>query len=111
MIHGGGRSLAISSSGGNRDGFANNSDGGLNAELLLLPPLVDAFDLCLLLLLLLLLLLDDVDAVTVEGLLIDLLLAATVVIDTLSDLDEVLMGCSMPKTNVKIFKRLRTKRH
>lgn len=119
MIHsdGGGRSFEISSSCGNCDGFANSSDGGLNANVLLLP-LVDAFDLCLVLLLLLLVLLvppvDDVvamdnDESIVELLLIDLLVLGTAaVIDTLFDLDEVLMGCSIPKIYVNKKKHIQT---
>lgn len=98
-----GKSFAISSSGGNI-GFSNSNGGGVNAELVL-AELVDAFDLCLLLLLLLLLLDDDAavdfddadddDApATVKLLPTGLLLVA--VTDTLSDLDEAGIGCSIP---------------
>lgn len=104
---GGGKSFAISSSGGSI-GFSNSSGGG-NVAKLPLVELVDAFDLCLLLLLLWL---DDDDDVavdiddadddeptTVKLLPIGLLLDA--VIDILSDLDEVGMGCSIPKNHFK----------
>lgn len=98
---GGGKSFAISSSGGNF-GFSKSSGGGSVAALV---ELVDAFDLCLLLFLLWLdddddddvaVAFDDVDGepVTVKLLPDDLLLDAA--IDTLSDLDDVRMGCNIP---------------
>lgn len=100
---GGGKSFAISSSGGSNIGFSNSS-GGVNAAELLLVELVDAFDLCLLLLLLwpddddVAVASDDDDGeepTTVKLLLIGLLLVAA--IDILSDLDEDGMGCSIPE--------------
>lgn len=103
---GGGKSFAISSSGGSF-GFSNSSGGGNVAELLLLDELVDAFDLCLLFILLWL---DEDDAdvavdiddddgepITVKLFPIGLLLGAG--IDTLSDLDEPGMGSSIPWRN------------
>lgn len=100
-MHGGGKSFAISSSGGNT-GFSNSNGGGVNAELLL-AKLVDAFGLCLVLLLLLLEddtvadsddNDDDEEPTTVELLPVDLLLVADT--EILSDLDEAGIGCSIP---------------
>lgn len=103
---GAGKSLAISSSGGSFEGFANSNDGVNVVELLLLLLLLDgAFALCLLGLLLLPL--DDVAVAVLsddpgEKLLpTDLLVLGAVLIDTLSDFDDVRIGCNIPRNPTK----------
>lgn len=107
---GGGKSFAISSSGINT-GFSSSS-GGVNAALLV--ELVEDFDLDLVLLLLLLednVAVDNDDDVedepTIKLLPIDLLVVA--IPDTLSDLDEDGIGCSIPGRKKHQFNKNKNK--